>query len=132
VPPLVVPIFITGLDEVMHEARGWPRFLPRVGKKVRVCFGDPVDESRWEGLRREWRDLVHEYGGDGEKLRYADKAVELRIRTTWEVRMAVDGLRRRLGFPEEAGAGLAETYKLPGMQKAQGKLMDGAWEKDDV
>ena len=133
VPPLVVPIFITGLDEVMHEARGWPRFLPRVGKKVRICFGDPVDESRWEGLRREWRDLVHEYGGDEEKLMYADKAVELRIRTTWEVRMAVDGLRRRLGFPEEeAGAGLAETYKLPGMQKVQGKLMDGAWERDDV
>jgi len=132
IPPLVVPIFVTGLDEVMHEARGWPRFVPRVGKKVRICFGDPVDESKWEKLRREWRDIVHECG-DGERLRHADKAVELRIRTAWEVRMAVDDIRRRLGFPEEeAGAGSAETYKLPGMRKVQGKLINGAWERDDV
>ncbi|CUS14218.1 unnamed protein product, partial [Tuber aestivum] len=133
VPPLVVPIFITGLDQVMHEGRGWPRFLPRVGKRVRVCFGDPVDGSRWEGLRREWKEVVRDCGGDREKLRHADKAVELRIRTTWEVRMAVGELRRQLGFPEEEkGAGLVETYKLPGMRKMQGKLADGTWERDDV
>ncbi|KAG0633009.1 hypothetical protein HOY80DRAFT_668533 [Tuber brumale] len=133
VPPLVVPIFITGLDEVMHEARRWPRFVPRVGKKVRICFGDPVDGGRWEGLRREWREVVHECGGDKERLRCADKAVELRVRTAWEVRMAVVELRRRLGFPEEEdGAGLVETYKLPGMRGVQGELSDGAWERDGV
>ncbi|RPB02153.1 hypothetical protein L873DRAFT_1802602 [Choiromyces venosus 120613-1] len=133
VAPLVVPVFITGLDEVMHEARGWPRFLPSVGKKVKVCFGEPVDAARWEGLRREWKEVVKEAAGDMQVLKDGDKAVELRIRTAWEVRMAVSELRKRLGFPEEEeGAGLVETYKSPGMREKQGKLSDGAWEKDDA
>ena len=59
-PPAVVPIFVEGTDDVMPEDRTFPRFLPRVGRRLRVVFGDEVDfdatfgdlRSRWEGLVR--------------------------------------------------------------------------------
>lgn len=40
----------------MNEERGFPRFLPRIGKKIRVAFGEVVDYEREFGdLRRRWR-----------------------------------------------------------------------------
>ncbi|KAL0472997.1 hypothetical protein QR685DRAFT_435475 [Neurospora intermedia] len=54
--PDVVPMFIDGTQHVMNEERGFPRFLPRIGKKIRVAFGEVVDYEREFGdLRRRWR-----------------------------------------------------------------------------
>lgn len=46
--PVILPIWITGFDQVMPEHRGWPRGLPRLGAKLRVCVGEPVEPSEVE------------------------------------------------------------------------------------
>jgi len=57
--PEIIPIFIDGNQQVMHESRGWPRFIPRAGKKIRIAFGESVDGERIFGdLRERWQRLV--------------------------------------------------------------------------
>lgn len=57
--PDVLPMFIEGTQRVMPEDRGFPRFLPRVGKTVRVAFGEVLDYERTFGdLKRRWDGLV--------------------------------------------------------------------------
>lgn len=58
--PLLVPIWIEGFENIMHESRTFPRFLPRVGKDVIVTFGDGVstDTSDFASYRQRWRQLV--------------------------------------------------------------------------
>ncbi|KAL2164217.1 hypothetical protein VTH06DRAFT_3433 [Thermothelomyces fergusii] len=57
--PDVLPMFIDGTQRVMPEDRGFPRFLPRVGKTVRVAFGEVLDYERTFGdLKRRWEGLV--------------------------------------------------------------------------
>jgi len=54
--PDLVPIFIEGTDQVMHESRTFPRFIPRAGKKVVVTYGAEVDvEAVFGDLRKRWR-----------------------------------------------------------------------------
>ncbi|KAL7274943.1 Lyso-phosphatidylcholine acyltransferase [Rhizina undulata] len=137
--PELVPLFTTGLSDVMHESRGFPRFVPRVGKDVDLHFGGRVPKERFWDVRGEWEGLCrrHRVGVEGrrvedvEELRTGREAVELRIETTRRVREEVVKLRRSLGFPEEEeSAGIVETYKARGMRK-DGKLVDGeTWEKD--
>ena len=43
--PVIMPIWITGFDQIMPEPRGWPRGLPRLGAKVGVHVGTPIDPS---------------------------------------------------------------------------------------
>jgi monolysocardiolipin acyltransferase len=58
--PDVVPMWIEGTDQVMHESREFPRFIPRAFKRISVTFGARVDaeerfgdlRARWEGLKR--------------------------------------------------------------------------------
>ncbi|KAF8423616.1 putative taz protein [Tirmania nivea] len=138
--PFVIPIFIEGFSDIMHESREFPRFLPRVGKNVKVAFGKPVDAARWEDVRGEWGKLceVHGFGKSGvgdsqnmpQEMKLGEDAVRLRIETTARVREEVAKLRRELGWPEEEPtAKLVETYKKAGMTK-DGKTVEGAWEKD--
>ncbi|GAB1320259.1 Lyso-phosphatidylcholine acyltransferase [Madurella fahalii] len=57
--PDVLPMFIDGTQRVMPEDRAFPRFLPRIGKKVRVGFGEVLDyEATFGDLRRRWEGLV--------------------------------------------------------------------------
>ncbi|KAM7193276.1 hypothetical protein V8F20_008471 [Naviculisporaceae sp. PSN 640] len=57
--PDVLPMFIDGTQRIMPEDRGFPRFLPRMGKNIRVAFGEVLDyESTFGDLRRRWHDLV--------------------------------------------------------------------------
>ena len=135
VQPVFVPMFVTGPEEVMSEFRGFPRFIPRVGKEIRVVYGGSVDDGRFEDLRREWRTLWDREGKarveDCEVLRSGKEAVELRIETTRRVREEVVKLRRRLGYPdEEPGADDPATYRLPGMDAKEGMLADGTMVKD--
>lgn len=59
--PDVVPMFIDGTCEIMHEDRGFPRFVPRAGKHVTVAFGDKLDmEATFGDLRARWKRLVAE------------------------------------------------------------------------
>ena len=140
IAPTVIPIFLEGFLDIMHESREFPRFLPRVGKNIKVAFGKPVDTARWEDVRGEWKRLceVHGFWGDRvgsshnmpQEMKTGEDVVRLRIETTARVREEVVKLRRELGWPEEEPtAGLVETYRKAGMTK-EGETVEGAWEKD--
>ncbi|WFD32246.1 Lyso-phosphatidylcholine acyltransferase [Malassezia sp. CBS 17886] len=45
VTPTVVPIWLSGFDQVMPEPRANPRWLPRLGADLSVMFGHPVDPA---------------------------------------------------------------------------------------
>lgn len=43
VPPLVIPMWLTGFDQLMPEGRAFPyKFLPRPGVQLSITFGDPL------------------------------------------------------------------------------------------
>ena len=67
--PDIIPIWIDGTQNVMHESRRWPRFVPRAGHQIGIWFGGNVggEEEQEKGsnsgtvfheLRQRWRDLV--------------------------------------------------------------------------
>lgn len=127
----MVPIWIEGFEDIMPENREWPRWLPKADKNVSMVFGEEVPEEMWEGFRKRWRELEEKYGKGSEELRVGDEARDLRIETAAAVRSEVEKLRRLMGWPEEEkGAGKAEFYKTPGMNKTSGMLEDGTYVKD--
>ncbi|KAF2804005.1 uncharacterized protein BDZ99DRAFT_426178 [Mytilinidion resinicola] len=141
--PDVVPIWIEGPQEVMHESREFPRFLPRPLRDVSITFGDKLDVEKVFGdLRARWKRLHQRDIGPGPEgkpemgvlssaLKYADEAVELRKECTVLVRNAVLNVRRQRGWPDEdPKGGLAETYREEGVGKIEGQMKDGSWIKD--
>ena len=154
--PDVVPMWIEGNDEIMHEKRAAPRWVPRVGKRCGVWFGENVGGEGREGnvfheLRERWRGLVEKEerkrrgrkmggGGDGEEemavgvlseeLKYGAEAVKLREECTMRVRGAVLKVRRERGLPDEdPKEGLVETWRAEG-GKREGQMDDGSLVKD--
>ncbi|RDW76758.1 tafazzin [Aspergillus mulundensis] len=141
--PDVVPMWLEGFDQVMHESREFPRFLPRPGKEVSVTFGKKVDteavfgeaRSRWQKLKAkaelaspETRDLP--LGALNDELLYGEEAVELRKEVTKKVRDLVLEVRRSRGHSDEdPKAGLAETWNIEG-GKGEGKMADESWVRD--
>jgi monolysocardiolipin acyltransferase len=141
--PEIIPIFIDGTQEVMHESREWPRFIPRAGKKIIIAFGDAVDGEKVFGdLRARWKNLVHlqkealqkkgeewqlGMGELTEGLKYGNEAVALRKEVTMRIRMEVLKVRKSLGYPDEdPKAGLVETWIQEGSKEA-GEMDDGSW-----
>lgn len=117
--PEFIPMFIHGTQSIMPEDRGWPRFLPRVGKRMRVVIGEPTDVDRVFGHHRAaWKRLVDR--GDVELLKHDPEAVQLRIEVAKSVRGEVEKLRESIGLPreEDETAALAETWsKEPNKRK---------------
>lgn len=129
----------------MHESRGFPRFVPRVGKDIRIAFGDAVDGERVFGeLRERWRRLVTlqkealikrgedrewEMGELTEGLKYGTEAVALRREVTRRVRLEVLKVRRELGYEDEdPKEGLVETWiEEGGRNREGGRRDDGSW-----
>lgn len=139
--PDVLPMFIDGTQRLMPEDRGFPRFLPRVGKTVRVAFGEVLDydrtfgdlKKRWEGLvRREREKIEKQRRGDGggalvrqaenlligelatDELKYGKEAQEIRIEVARRMRAEILKVRESLGgYPEsDPTFALAETWRL--------------------
>jgi monolysocardiolipin acyltransferase len=142
--PDIIPIFIDGNQEVMHESRSWPRFIPRAGKNIRIAFGEKVDgEEIFGDLRARWKRLVKlqkdslikkgesvdwEMGELTESLKYGKEAVALRMEVSDRVRQQVLKLRESLGYPDEdPKQGLVETWIEEGPSKEKGKMKDGSW-----
>lgn len=142
--PDIIPIFIDGNQEVMHESRQWPRFIPRAGKNIRIAFGEKVDgEKTFGDLRQRWKRLVSlqkealikkgeatdlEMGELTEGLKYGKEAVALRREVTDRIRQEVVKVRKSLGYPDEdPKQGRAETWIEEGAQKERGKMEDGSW-----
>ncbi|KAG1756057.1 acyltransferase-domain-containing protein [Suillus lakei] len=43
VPPLIIPMWLTGFDKLMPEHRSFPyKYFPKLGIKLGVVFGDPI------------------------------------------------------------------------------------------
>ncbi|KAF8165075.1 acyltransferase-domain-containing protein [Crassisporium funariophilum] len=41
--PVVIPMWLTGFDQLMPEGRRFPyKYLPRIGARLSVTFGDPI------------------------------------------------------------------------------------------
>ena len=151
--PDIVPMWIEGNEQVYHEARRSPRFFPRMGKEIRVWFGENVGGEGgkvFSELRRKWRDLVEkermqgigkesddgpsngreELGLLSHELKYGKEAVELRMECAREIRNEVLRLRRQRGLPDEdPKAGLVETWRQEG-GKREGRMEDDSWVKE--
>ncbi|KEF52141.1 uncharacterized protein A1O9_11767 [Exophiala aquamarina CBS 119918] len=143
--PDVVPMFIEGSDQVMHESRTFPRFLPRFGKDITVTFGHELDvDATFGDLRKGWRDLCQEdarangwdewdeitLGLVPPSLERHPEAVRLREECTKRVRDAVLAVRRSRGYADEdPKGGVAETWAKEGPQR-EGRMDDGSWVKD--
>jgi len=141
--PDVVPMWIEGIDQIMHESRKFPRFLPRPGKKVDVTFGSKVDSeaefgemrSRWQKLKAKIeaadpksRDLP--VGVLSDELLNNKEAVELRKEVTMKIRNLVLDVRRSRGLPDEdPKEGLVETWLAEG-PKREGHMKDDSWVRD--
>ena len=142
--PDVVPIFIEGTSNVLHESRTFPRFIPRPNKDITITIGEEVDtEAIFGDLRKRWSMLVDQHNamtGVGQEntrlgivptsLQTHPEAVDLRIECARRVREQVLRLRRARGYPEEdPKATWAETWRKEG-GKLEGKMNDGTWVKD--
>lgn len=141
--PDIVPIWIEDFDQVMHESRQFPRFIPRSGKHILLYFGQTVDTDKTFGdLRDRWKKLCEaeaqisqgggtEIGALTEGLKYSNEAVSLRIECTNRVRQEILKLRRDRGWPEDDPKnGLAATWREEGSTKRDGKMMDDSWVRD--
>jgi monolysocardiolipin acyltransferase len=144
--PDIVPIYVDGTEEIMHESREWPRWIPRVGKSVQIWFGDNVGgkgEGSFRDLRQKWASLVErdrknrpcgigleEKGRLSEFLKYGKEAEELRKECAKRIRNEVLKIRRQRGLPDEdPKEGLVETWIEEG-GLGEGKMKDGSWIKD--
>ena len=144
--PEIIPIFIDGNQEIMHEAREFPRFIPRAGKNIKIAFGEKVDGEKVFGeLRERWKKLVRlqkealvkkglvgegwemQMGELTEGLKFGKEAVDLRKEVTMRIRAEVMKVRKSLGYPDEdPKQGLVETWIEEGPKKT-GKMEDGSW-----
>lgn len=109
--PEFIPMFIHGTQHIMAEDRGFPRFLPRVGKTFRVMIGEPTDVNALFGeYRARWRALKEK--ASDEELKTKPEAVQLRIEVASKVRDEIAKLREKAGFPadDDETAGLADTW----------------------
>lgn len=141
--PDVVPIWLEGIDQVMHESRRFPRFLPRPGKQISITFGQKVDtEAVFGDMRRRWREIKARaeknepgvrdlpVGALNDELLNGKEAVELRKEVTKRVRDLVLEVRQTRGLPEEdPKEGLVETWIQEG-PKHEGKMNDESWVRD--
>ena len=130
----------------MHEAREFPRFIPRAGKNIKIAFGEKVDGEKVFGeLRERWKKLVRlqkealvkkglvgegwemQMGELTEGLKFGKEAVDLRKEVTMRIRAEVMKVRKSLGYPDEdPKQGLVETWIEEGPKKT-GKMEDGSW-----
>lgn len=136
-PPIILPMFLSGFQEIMHESRTFPRFIPRGGKDVRIVVGEPVPLDYWTAVRERYQTLKAKCdkvgGAEGEKLlKEGDEAQKLRIEVTKMVRDRVVKLRMESGFPpEDEGSHLVQEYPETSKIKA-GRQAGGVWEKPEI
>ncbi|KAF2477356.1 uncharacterized protein BDR25DRAFT_249267 [Lindgomyces ingoldianus] len=137
--PDIVPMWIEGPEEIMHETRTFPRFIPRPFKNVSITFGEKLDSEKVFGdLRARWKRMRAkaeargslEVGVLNDALRYSDEAVKIRKECTMRIRAAVLAVRRTRGLPDEdPKVGLAETYAMEG-NRGEGRKADGSMVKE--
>lgn len=44
IPPVIIPTWLTGFDQMMPEGRSFPyKYMPRLGTHISITFGDPLN-----------------------------------------------------------------------------------------
>lgn len=144
--PDLVPLWIEGFAQIMHEERPWPRPFPRFGKNVAITFGAKVDmvAAGFEERRARWREMVRRekerdpearrcgLGECPEGLEEREDAVRLREEVTMMVRDEVLKLRVQRGWSDEdPKARLVDTWREEGRtSKREGRMKDGSLVKE--
>lgn len=153
--PDVLPMWIDGPQNIMDNERPWPRPLPRIGRDVKVNFGDLIDTEKVFGpFREKWQALKEKArqrrlqssikGSDAHvdnknelgiltdhDLKFGREVEQLRIDVTLAVRNEVLKVRKACGLPDEdPKQGLAETFREEGTQARDGLQKDGSTIKD--
>lgn len=117
--PEFVPMFVHGTQDIMPEDRSFPRFLPRIGNRIRIAIGKPADsEVLFGAYRQRWRQLAEKK--NTEELQHGPEAVQLRVELAKAVRDEILKMRATLGLPNEMDetSALAETWdKEPNKRK---------------
>lgn len=117
--PHIVPLFIEGFQNVMHESRTFPRFLPRIGRKVKCTYGEPIDDEKVKVYVDRWRALLVKSAEVGKcsieevsvDMIDEEEADTIRQDLTKVIRDAVVKVRESAGYPPEHPlAHLAEFY----------------------
>jgi len=92
-PPIVIPMFHSGMETVMREYKVPPQFLPSTQKDIHIRFGDPIAVDVLERLRGQWHQIKDHPT--------PSEVRALRIETVELVRDAVNDVRSSMGFPPE-------------------------------
>lgn len=46
-PPMVIPMWLSGFDQLMPEGRAFPwKYLPRIGARLNIAIGQPISATR--------------------------------------------------------------------------------------
>jgi monolysocardiolipin acyltransferase len=148
--PDVLPMFIDGTQRIMPEDRAFPRFAPRMGKTVRVAFGEVLDyETTFGDLRRKWQALVLRTRAQKERatrtreiamlgeltdeaLRYGPEAEAIRIEVARRMREEVHKVRKTMGgFSDpDPKLGDALTWAVDG--EVKGKMYKSRVDGSDI
>jgi monolysocardiolipin acyltransferase len=107
VMPEVIPMWISGFDQIMNERRGAPRFLPRTGAKISITVGEPIT-SRIQPLVDAFRAGREDGSGD-------DDPTQTRIRVVQELQESV----RKLGEAVEEREGRFERGEWSQSRRAE-------------
>lgn len=124
--PDFIPMFVHGTQLIMPEDRGWPRWAPRVGNRIRVNIGERTNVDQLFGHQRaEWKRLREKHGeaADVPEMR------QLRIAVAKTVRDEVTKLREEMGLPpdEDESAALAETWSKEPNKRRFKSPVDGSF-----
>jgi len=105
--PVIIPVWLTGFDQVMPEGRRFPyKYMPRLGASLSVTFGDPLSSD--EALRT--LGLAHRVIDGRRKMQpitsraipeltAAKEVDQIRSEITDVVRLAVVELGRKVSGP---------------------------------
>ena len=105
VPPLVIPMWLTGFDQLMPEGREFPyKYLPRPGAKLSVTFGDPLPPRDIEnalGITTGWMVSettlkLNQKGGNNTRIMRDAESPKVRAEVTALVQKAVESLGRSI------------------------------------
>ncbi|CCD23609.1 lysophosphatidylcholine acyltransferase NDAI_0B05760 [Naumovozyma dairenensis CBS 421] len=110
-PPVIVPIFTTGFENIISE-ESEESFLKQLwksfGTEINITIGDPLDNKLIDNFRNEWNQLVEKYFDPenptnlSTRLKYGEEAQDLRSRVAAELRNHVAKIRHDVrNLPKE-------------------------------
>ncbi|WWC69460.1 uncharacterized protein I206_103400 [Kwoniella pini CBS 10737] len=137
VMPEIIPIWISGFDQLLDERRGWPKPVPRPGAKISITVGKPLT-SRIEPLVKAWREMAEKEVGTvgigGEWNQEIEKNDSKLLGNVGNVQREIrskgdlsEGKERdvRIKITDTLQAGLAELGRM--IEEKEGRFEQGLW-----